>query len=391
MADLGALSVLGPEYTIDSMLARENNLKSVAVYNQERAKQMAVETAIMQQGQQQQQALRQQMQAMAAKRQAAGQQYAAGLEGLSQKLGDASNLAIDMGDVKTAASLGKLSGDIEHQRAQNFQARSTAEAKQAAAQLAGLNVIYGMLNNVSDQASLEQANELYERFSKQPSPLRGAQYNPQMVQQLKGAVMTEYQRQHLNVQNRAQERMEGAAMERDRYNDARLKLQEEALRIREEAMQNKKAGSPYVGAPNKMLLNYASQQLKTQFPDLKGTELSEASFAAASRAREITKTNKGINDDQALRQAVIEIGKDVKRVKNPWMAKVGIDLFSKQEYEPGGGGGPIAEQQPGAGAVGAGNRGGGKITYPGLNVGDIKNGYRYVGGHPKDKGSWEKL
>ncbi len=190
-------------------------------------------------------------------------------------------------------------------------AARTATLREATAKLTGAKQTATIMSNlaadVTDQASWERANQVYEQLSGTKSPFANMPYDPKFVSMIQDSATTMKQKADME--------------EKRRVDDARLENLKDLQRHRQEtedlartrAKQSAerqdrvgKVGGKDVGAPAAGEIAAAKGLLRGESGLVSDVDLPTAAFDVAAKARAIRKSNPGIAADEALRQAVLE-------------------------------------------------------------------------------------
>lgn len=224
-----------------------------------------------------------------------------------ERLYEISNRAQRAGAVKEATGAITAAGQLIQRRAAAERATAQAEKAQIEGKIKLNDTFANMLGGVTNQSTLDAANQLYQQAFGEPSPLAGQPFNPGKVKALQESTLSSKDR--LNAQLRQVEergRNWGRSIT-ERHNRETEAIQRLEHERRERAdTQRAKNGGKGVGKPSSGDLAEADLLLKTNQPDLSGDGKKLASQSIASRAMELMRANRGLGRDEAMNQAYNE-------------------------------------------------------------------------------------
>lgn len=252
----------------------------------------------------------------------------------ADQLEDMANMAMKSGLTASGAKMATDAAGIRLKQAQTAQAQGRTFQAQATAAQAELKMAEGLLSNVTDQASWDAANSLFESMTGRQSPLKSIPYSPALVAQLQQATLTLKDKLKLKIDEmNAQTRAESAASaESFRAFRKGYLAQDLQLRKDREARLAKPGGrNADMGAPVKSELDHADDLLQEVFPDLPDTERTNAAYVVAARARALRKTTPGLDADAAMERALTESRGQFKTLNDSYkFMGIGIPGTSKK-------------------------------------------------------------
>ena len=219
-----------------------------------------------------------------------------------QMLGRMAQAAASAGDIKT-------SGDLYGKQMEILAKQADITKAQAQTSKANLDFATNLLENVHDQASLDQANAVWQQTLGTKSPLAGQAYSPQLLRGWRDQLLAEQGKQ--TSAQRAAEIGANIAWKKasmDFLADRKAHMQKQEQQADERLAKTKKGG--VVAAPTGQESKQATLMVATAFPNLPAEEATQAGFAVASRAKALRAKNPGMDADTAMRKALEEMRPD---------------------------------------------------------------------------------
>lgn len=182
-------------------------------------------------------------------------------------------------------------------------------------QQAVLDDLAGLYSGVTDEASFNKAKMIFSaRHPDVPLAEVFQKYDPQVVDTLltgtkRGLEILKEQRRAADEESKVDNRE--SMIEFRNWRMKYLKGVEER-RSRDSATRAKAAGSKVTdpGAPSRSETDQAALLVGQAYPNLPSSELTNAAFDVAARARQLRKTNAALDAGTALRQALEEAASD---------------------------------------------------------------------------------
>jgi len=200
---------------------------------------------------------------------------------------------------ETAALLRSRDASADARRASAAKSILDAQVTQADAQAR-------LLGDVQSQDDWEQAAAIYQVQYGRPAPWAGVQFDPQLRDQFRNAAISVKDQAELQRKTEEDEA-------RNRYRSGRLAQHERGLalqgarlaiiRAREERLA-KTGGGKEIAPPGRADVDYTTNLLKKDFPELDITDRKEAAYDIASAARELIKRNPALTRASAIQQAI---------------------------------------------------------------------------------------
>lgn len=199
---------------------------------------------------------------------------------------------------KTAATLRARAAAADSSA--NSAALSRIRAAQRDSQLVGQ-----LFGNVTDQASMDRAVDLYEFRTGQRSELRGAQYDPTLIRRVQDEAITAKDRADLQEKELTRDAQK-------RYRDARLgqidtqnniRQQRVDLERQREERLAKQGGGKAITAPSQQEQSQAERLVKQDFSGMESRDAKDAAYSIAAEARALRRANPALDANQALQQA----------------------------------------------------------------------------------------
>ncbi len=257
-----------------------------------------------------------------------------------------------------------------------------------------------MLGGLNQLAAQVQGPEDWERmkmiFAEQnpgaKNPYATIPYDPKLIENIRqgtkeGLAKVKSEEDQYMHQNLEETRKDASEFRKWREGFLERK---EAFHEKEVIRQRKEGGGD-VSWPSTGMVNSAIRDLKKEYPALPPDELEHFGTVIASRAKVLTSKKAGIDPEQAIEMAMQEAKDkgDVKTVDSTyasiykkltpdWMQGGVVENVlgggkKEQHYQPKGGRSEAKESSP-----------------PLPQVGVVVEGYKYLGGDPHKKSSWEK-
>ena len=222
---------------------------------------------------------------------------------ISGRLNQLAQSYMEAGDVNKGAA-------ILQQAAQAQSHESTARAADLRGKLSAIKLkndqfkeVSGLLANVHDQASWDEANANFQRMTGQPSPFADQEYDPKLVQMLKDSSMTAYQKGQLKISG---ERLDATIADKEsaiRHRAVTEAQAEARLNWQKQREANRiKAGGKDAGVPTKVEVDQAYSLIGDQ--GLSQDDRDTAATSIASDAKLLRHNNPALSMDEAIRQTI---------------------------------------------------------------------------------------
>lgn len=194
-----------------------------------------------------------------------------------------------------------------------------------------------LLGNVTDQASWDASNRMWEQMTGRPSPYAKQPYSPELVAQLRNQSLTIKDQLTQHMQQWREQQAAAAKQALDKYRERELAVREQTNRIRAaDLAARQKAGGKNadVGSPSKDEQNAAQDALTRAYPNLSPDQANDIAYRAASIARAIRKANPGLDASMALQQAILQLKPNLdQNSKTEGILSRAVDMF-KGERKP---------------------------------------------------------
>lgn len=225
----------------------------------------------------------------------------------------ASTAALKAGLPSAGLDMAKGAMELRLKQQQMGHAAAQQRQQEMLSAKAQLGMAERLLGGVTDQASWESANRMFEQLTGGPSPFSRMPYDPATVAQLQQETLTLKDQLDLQIKQQNADTRSAQAEGAASFRDFRRQNMEENTRIRrmQAERQAKAAGSRAdVGAPTKGELDRAADIVRKAYPQLPGGEINDAAYAVASRARGVRKSNPGVDADEAFQRALSESARE---------------------------------------------------------------------------------
>jgi len=223
---------------------------------------------------------------------------------MSQRLMGLSNIEAQAGNVVKAGDMMKAASAAQAHEETARAAIVRQGIDQFKSNAARATAIASTLEGVTDQASWDAANARFEQQFQVTSPYKNLPYDPQFVEQLKSAAMTEYEKANVGI--RQADELSKDANRRSQI-EHRLAMAEFAAqreaRARQKAIDDKKLAGKDVGSPTPDERRAAKLLISSEGLAV-GDDLDRAAFDVAAEARGLRKGNPGMTMDIALQRAL---------------------------------------------------------------------------------------
>lgn len=226
---------------------------------------------------------------------------------MADQLDEVARLAGVAGLVGKAESLAKTSSLIRAREARAAQSAASRDKTLLDIRKEGAEMIGRTFGNVSDEASWDTANRLYEFQTGQRSPYAGVPYSADLVENIKQNALSLKDQADIEDKDLDRERKENYGNKRLQISGIMAEIA--ALRLQLEKAREKRlaraGGGRQVSSPNQEEISQAKKIVTKNFPALDATELKDAAFAIASEARALRKQNPALDANTALWQAYV--------------------------------------------------------------------------------------
>lgn len=236
---------------------------------------------------------------------AGGGPLSGGNGSISGRLNAMSEMYAKAGQPSKAAQLAQQASQAAAHEATARKAQWDEAAKQATVNAKEMKVATELLGGVTDQASWETANQLFEQQTGHKSPFANLPYDKDMVKLLGDSATSAYQKQLLALRDKGLKLQAANVASSITSRATRDNIALENLRVREQREQRlAKQGGKDLGSPSKAEIEAAGRLLGDT--GLEGDDKDSAAFSIASEAKAIRRKNPGISSDEALRQAKLQ-------------------------------------------------------------------------------------
>lgn len=221
----------------------------------------------------------------------------------------ASTAALKAGMPAAGMDMAKGALDLRLKQQQASHAAAQARQQDMLTATSQLGMAERLLGGVTDRASWESANRMFEQLTGSPSPFAQIPYDPATISQLRQETLTLKDQLDLHIKQQNADTRSAQAEGAASFREFRKRNMEQNTRIRQQQAdrQAKAAGSRAdVGAPTKGELDRAADMIGKTYSNLPDSEVNDAAYAVASRARAIRKTNPGVDADEAFQRALAE-------------------------------------------------------------------------------------
>lgn len=204
-----------------------------------------------------------------------------------------------------AQDLAKNAALIRSREATQLSAATTARLNQLKMVRENAGLQGQLFGSVTDEASWNTANALYEFQTGMPSPYRGVQFSSALVQQINDSAMTAKERADAEENTIKQQELDAYRKSRLAQIDRQNELRAAAQRTREERERRmaKAGGGSAVSSPAKSETDQAARLIRKDFSNMDAADLNDAAFNLASEARALRRQNKALDAGTALQQA----------------------------------------------------------------------------------------
>lgn len=268
-------------------------------------------------------------------RQAAGQTTQA--TDLASQLENIASMSLGAGLVTQGEQAAKAAGYMRGKAAQIDNWQTSQRVNQMKVDKERMEGIASLAGDVTDQASWDRANMLFQFNHGMPSPYAGMPYSPALVESLRtGAVSTAKQ---LELQMRAEE---NASRDRNRTSAESLRAAREAdiaerqrlAQAREDRLAKNGGGTAKTTPVED--IRQATRLISKDFPKL--DNLSEAASTIASEAQLLLRRNPALDRAQAVQQAynAAKLRGDLQETQDDGVMGTGIMKSEKQTFQSGG-------------------------------------------------------
>jgi len=227
-----------------------------------------------------------------------------GTGSISSQLLGMSSMYAQAGQPTKAAALAQQAAQAQAHEATARAAAVREAAAKVKMQGEQFKMAAELLGGVKDQESWQNANRLFEEQTGQESPFKNIPYDPKVVETLKDASMTAYQKQVLDLREKSVKATITNVASEIQSRAVRDNVALERLRVSQQREQRiAKAGGKDIGAPGKAEVSAADKLLGDT--GLEGDDRDQAAFSIASEARVLRRKNPALSADEALRQAAL--------------------------------------------------------------------------------------
>lgn len=222
----------------------------------------------------------------------------------------AAEFEISQGNTGAAAELLNKSARVKEQDALAARFRAMESATKVQETVRKSAWIQQQLGAVVDQASFDDVNQQYEVQFGEPSPFKGREYSPELVQGISQASMTAAQRARAAAQTQAEK--DRQAREARLAEEGRIRAAQAAARLarqRDVDNKEKKVTGEKPQSVNQKAVEGSVLLAIQGDPDaasLKGTQKLSALRDLSDRATALLRANKGLNTEMAVRKAFAE-------------------------------------------------------------------------------------
>lgn len=182
-------------------------------------------------------------------------------------------------------------------QAQNDRLRGIRERAELVSQIFG---------GVNDAAGWQRANELFEFQTGVPSPYGNVPFSTELVTGINQAALNAKERADIldkELKRKADEKFRKERLRQHDERNAIAKARADAAKAREERLA-KQGGGKAISSPTKGMLDRATNQIKTDFPEIVAADRNDAAYTIAAEAQRLRRQNPALSDDIAIGQAL---------------------------------------------------------------------------------------